>query len=233
MNWLNINLSPGKHIINRRWLGCLFVFIAGCNSSKTIPPLTLTHSDSINQQQVSQRAYTAIERCKNMIRQGDMILRTGIDFTSESLRLFSATDKTYSHCGIASIEHDSIFVYHALGGEWNPDEKLRRDRLEVFCSPIDNRGFGVFTFNFSPTQVHALDSVVRSWYARQLTFDMDFDLHTDDKLYCAEFVAKALQLGSGGVISFSTTRINNFEFMAVDNLFLHKNCVEKARIKYE
>ncbi len=61
-----------------------------------------------------------------------MVLRTGNDFTSESLRQLSFTDKTYSHCGIASIENDSIFIYHALGGEWNPDEKLRRDPIELF-----------------------------------------------------------------------------------------------------
>ena len=182
---------------------------------------------------MNQRANASIERSKQNIRQGDLILRTGIDFTSESLRLFSATDKTFSHCGIASIEHDTIFVYHSLGGEWNPDEKLRRDRLELFCDPGENRGFGIFTFNFQPKQLKALDSIVRSWYAEGVTFDMDFDLNTDDRLYCAEFVGKALQRASGGAIKFSTTRINNFEFIAVDNLFLHKNCVEKERTKYE
>lgn len=168
-----------------------------------------------------------------MIRQGDMILRTGNDYTSESLRQFSATDKTFSHCGIASIENDTVFVYHALGGEWNPDEKLRRDRLELFCNPTENRGFGIFTFNFQPAQIHALDSIVRSWYTKGVMFDMKFDLNSDDHLYCAEFVGKALALASGGNIKFSTTRINNFEFMAVDNLFLNKYCVEKQRIKYQ
>ncbi|MEJ7673805.1 MAG: hypothetical protein WKF59_14190 [Chitinophagaceae bacterium] len=99
-----------------------------------------------------------------IIHQGDMILRTGNDFTSESLKQLSFTDKTYSHCGIASIENDTIFVYHALGGEWNPDEKLRRDPLKLFCNPEENRGFGVFSFKCNSIQINKLDSIVKEWY---------------------------------------------------------------------
>ena len=91
----------------------------------------------------------AIYQYKKIIKQGDLIVRTGKDFTSEMMRLLSAKDKTYSHCGIASIEHDSLFVYHAIGGEWNPDQKLRRDPFEIFCNPYENRGFGIFRYKLT------------------------------------------------------------------------------------
>ena len=162
-----------------------------------------------------------------------MILRTGNDFTSESLRQLSLTDKTYSHCGIASIEHDSVFVYHALGGEWNPDEKFRRDPLELFCNPMENRGFGVFSFKFTGRQKSRLDSIVKAWYEKKLMFDMKFDLSTNVGMYCAEFVSKAISLCTDHQINFATTKINNFEFVAVDNLFLNKSCVEKTRIHFQ
>ena len=161
-----------------------------------------------------------------------MILRTGNDFTSESLRQLSQSDKTYSHCGIASIEHDSIFVYHALGGDWNPDEKLRKDPLELFCNPAENRGFGIFTFNLTDLQKRKLDSVVNTWYKKGVTFDMNFDLATDDKLYCAEFVCKAITIAAEQRIQFKTTTINNFTFIAIDNLFLNPFCVEKFSTRY-
>ena len=137
-------------IINRRWLlCCLFVFIAACKNNPGYNQLKLTAVDSVDIRLKNERAFASIEKQKPIIQQGDMILRTGNDFTSESLRQLSFTDKTYSHCGIASIENDSVFVYHSLGGEWNPDEKLRRDPLELFCNPEENRGFGIFTFNFN------------------------------------------------------------------------------------
>ena len=216
------------------WLCCLFVFILSChNNTPHYPRLQLSHIDSLDIDAKNARAFASIEKEKPLIHQGDMILRTGSDFTSESLRQLSLTDRTYSHCGIASIEHDSVFVYHSLGGEWNPDEKLRRDPLELFCNPLENRGFGIFTFNFNDRQRHSLDSVVRSWYKKGVMFDMNFDLATDDRMYCAEFVSKAITTATNKQIIFSTTRINNFEFVAVDNLFLNKYCTEVKRIRFQ
>ena len=91
-------------------------------------------------------------RMRKLIQNGDLILRTGRDFTSEIMRQLSTKDKTYSHCGIASIEHDSVFVYHSIGGEWNPDQKLRRDPFEIFCNPFENRGFGIFRYKLRPIE---------------------------------------------------------------------------------
>src|SRR6478672_11874002 len=108
------------------------------------------------------RAQHDIASARPLIQTGDLITRTGNDFTSEGLRSLNQRNKKYSHCGIASVEHDTVFVYHALGGEWNPDEKLRRDPVELFCNPLENRGFGIFTFSFTDEQKHDLDSVVRS-----------------------------------------------------------------------
>jgi hypothetical protein len=179
------------------------------------------------------RAFQSIQQAKHLIGQGDMILRTGNDFTSESLRRLSTQDKTYSHCGIASIENDTVFVYHSLGGEWNPDQKLRRDLLERFCSPAGNHGFGIFTFNFSDIQKHDLDSVVRSWYRKGVMFDMNFDLTTDDRMYCAEFVSKAINIATNKQVLFPTTTINKFEYVAIDNLFLNKYCTEKIRVRFQ
>ena len=226
-------ISLNKLIINIRWLCCLFVFIAGCQNTPAYKRLQLTAVDSAEIKLKNERAFASIKKVKPLIQQGDMITRTGNDFTSESLRQLSRTDKTYSHCGIASIENDTVFVYHSLGGEWNRDEKLRRDPLELFCNPEENRGFGVFRFKFNSSQIIKLDSIVKSWYSKGLMFDMKFDLSTNDRMYCAEFVSKAISLCTDHQVNFYTSKINNFEFVAVDNLFLNNNCNEKKRIRYQ
>ena len=214
-------------------LCCLLLFTISCNNSSTYNQLKLTHVDSAAILLKNERAFASIAEVKPMIHQGDMIVRTGNDFTSESLRQLSFTDKTYSHCGLASIENDTLFVYHLLGGEWNPDQKLRRDPLELFCNPKENRGFGIFSFKFTAAQINKLDSIVKAWYKTGLMFDMKFDLATNDRMYCAEFVSKAISMATGKQIIFSTTKINKFEFVAVDNLFLNKFCEEKKRIRFQ
>lgn len=225
--------SNVKFILVRRWhLCCLLVFTASCKNQEPYNQLIFTHNDSVNISLKNERAFAAIAKAKPLIKQGDIITRTGNDFTSESLRQLSFTDKTYSHCGIASIENDSVFVYHALGGEWNPDEKLRRDYVELFCNPFENRGFGIFTFNFDDIRQKNLDSIVKAWYKNGVMFDMKFDLKTDDRLYCAEFVSKAISAASKNQINFIPSNLNKFEFVAVDNVILHKDCKEKIRIRY-
>ena len=95
-----------------------------------------------------------------------------------------------------AIEHDSLFVYHSIGGEWNPDQKLRRDPFELFCNPFENRGFGIFRYNLSPIENTHLINIVQEFYARGIMFDMQFDLASDDRMYCTEFVYKAVKEAS-------------------------------------
>ncbi len=159
-----------------------------------------------------------------MIKNGDLILRTGRDFTSETMRKLSVKDKTYSHCGIASIEHDSLFVYHSIGGEWNPDQKLRRDPFEIFCNPFENRGFGIFRYKLTPMENLGLISAVQKFYSQGIMFDMQFDLASDDRMYCTEFVYKAVEEASDHKILLPTTTLNHIKFVAPDNLFINPAC---------
>ena len=41
-----------------------------------------------------------------------------------------------------------------------------------------------------------LINVVQSLYAKGIMFDMQFDLATDDRMYCSEFVYKAVTKAS-------------------------------------
>jgi hypothetical protein len=47
---------------------------------------------------------------------------------------------------------------------------------------------------------------------------MDFDLATDDRLYCAEFVYKAIRDATGDTAYFGKTRILDRTYIGVDNL---------------
>src|SRR5690606_16994933 len=107
----------------------------------------------------------------------------GNDFTSDVMRKLSLVDKTYSHCGIASLENDTLFVYHAMGGEWNPDKKIRRDPFILFCNPHENRGFGIFRYKLPDSLLDQFLSNVSSYYQKGILFDLKFDLTTDDKMY--------------------------------------------------
>lgn len=217
-----------------RWLAGLLVFLLpACKNTPSYQQLVMTRSDSMAVKQQVRRAFDSIRSIAPMVHDGDLILRTGNDFTSESLRGLNQRDQTYSHCGIASIEHDSVFVYHALGGEWNPDQKIRRDPVELFAEPYSNRGIGIYRFDIPATQVKSLLDTVRSLHHAGVMFDMKFDLATDDHMYCAEFVSKCYDRGTAHLLGFPVSQLGNFRFVGVDDIFLHPLCHELKRILYK
>jgi hypothetical protein len=61
-------------------------------------------------------------------------------------------------------------------------------------------------------------------FRKGITFDMQFDLATDEKMYCSEFTAKMFRRGLTNDTMFAVSRVANFEFLAPDNLFTHPHC---------
>ena len=205
-----------------RWpLGCLIFFIAACKQPKADVSSLQSNKDNLQQQASTSKAIRHILVHEKNIKTGDLVTRTGADFTSESLRNLCRRDKTYSHCGIASWENDSLYVYHAMGGEWNPDEKLRRDTWLQFAEPYTNRGFGHYSFSLTAKATDSLLKEVQRLYKNGMSFDMKFDLSTDEKMYCAEFIAKTFERAIPGFAPFNRSKIEQFEFIGVDDLFLH------------
>ncbi len=154
-----------------------------------------------------------------LLRNGDMVLRTGADATSYMLRQMNLTNKTYSHCGIVMMEDGYPFVYHSIGGEDNPDEKLRRDSASSFFNPGYNERLGIARLDMAPPQIAALHTIVKRYYKAAIPFDLDFDLASDDKLYCAEFVYKAIREATDDTGYFSCTRLFSRTYVGVDNLY--------------
>lgn len=203
----------GKTKLNSRWLiSCLFL-------------LNACHEFHGNQQQAEVASnydsnYTCIRQTELLIHSGDIITRTGNDFTSYCLKKLNQREKLFSHCGIASIEHDSIFVYHAIGGDFNPDQKIKRELFASFVNPYANNEFGIFRMKVSEKNIELTISAAKDYFKRGIKFDMDFDINTDDRMYCAEFVAKSIEKGNQGMIKIPVSHIREFVFYGVDDIIL-------------
>ena len=178
-----------------------------------------------------QQKRQQVKAAEPLVQNGDLILRTGSDLTSDILRQFSATDKTYSHCGIAAIENGKVVVYHSIGGEDNPDAKLRRESFEQFCNPANNLGFGIFRYDLSPAQLQAVDSLARVYYTQQVPFDMGFSLDSDDRFYCAEFVYKTVNRIAGKDYIKPTVH-QGFTFVAAGNLYQNGHAQNICKINF-
>lgn len=218
-------------IFKRQHLCCLLLFIVSCTSPQEKSLSKLVTKDSLFSLQKEKEIFLKIAEEKKEVQSGDLILRTGRDFTSDIMRRVSENDTTYSHCGIAVWEHDSLFVYHALGGQWNPDQKVRRDSYEFFCNPYENRGFGIYRYLVSKSDKNKYIEAARE-LAKHVVFDMQFDLASDEKMYCSEYVFKSMKIATGDSVKIPTSMFNETKFVSIDNLFINSIAKKVTRVKY-
>lgn len=159
----------------------------------------------------------------SLLHSGDLIFRHGRGIVSSTLWSLSQTDKRYSHAGVLSIEEGEAYVYHCIGGEDNPNERMSRDRLSRFCDPEVAHSFGIYRLPMSDS-CHALFMrKVREGFDTGVLFDTNFDLDTDEKQYCTEFIYRSLKSLEGSDIQLSSSWYAGREYIACDNLYLVPN----------
>ena len=107
------------------------------------------------------------------------------------------------------------------------------DPFELFAEPYSNKGVGVFNFLVTDSLKKNIVNVAKQFYQDGLMFDMDFDLRTDDRMYCAEFIYKTFLKASNSQMVFNKSRIGDFVFIGVDDLFLHPLCRTRIEIVYK
>jgi len=207
---------------------CLFIMVSCKQKAKSSSMDELANTDLLR----ITKSHLCIDTIQQLIQSGDLIMRTGIDFTSQALKQFCQTDPTYSHCGIVLKENDSFFVYHAIGGETNPNQTLQREWLPVFCDGNSCNAVGIFRFIMDSTTLSREKEFIKKKYADHLLFDMSFDLKTDNKMYCSEFVAKTLIYAFQNNQLLDTTFVQQYAYFAPDNIFKNKNCTEIHRFNY-
>jgi hypothetical protein len=168
--------------------------------------------------------FLLIDSTKPLIQSGDVIFRNGNDEVSRAARAMNRKDTSFSHCGLIQIEHDTIFVYHAIGGIYNPDQHLRRDPIDSFCTPVENNAFGIYRYNLNPLQTAKLSNIIRQYYRDGLRFDLYFNFLTDDVMYCSEFVFKSLNRSANGAFT-KYVRLDTIPYgVTTDDIYLNENC---------
>lgn len=155
-----------------------------------------------------------------VVHSGDLVFRMGRGFISHSMQKFSLREPKYSHAGIVSVENNNIYVYHCIGGEDNPQSELRKDPLESFCSPELAHAFGIYRLPIDDAAAQKLVLRADSLFRKKIMFDEDFDLSTDHKMYCTEFVYKSIKSLVTEKIALSSSEVSGKKYIACDNLFL-------------
>jgi hypothetical protein len=170
-----------------------------------------------------------MEAFSQQLTTGDIVTRLGNDFISDALRKINTCDPSFSHCGFVKIENGYPFVYHAIGGEDNPDNELQRDSLHVFWSPKSNLAIGAFHTLLDTSQRVILSAYIDSCYAVKPKFDMAFDIYNNVRLYCSEFVVNGINRSHPLSENIQPQKIEDKYLYTVDAAFCNKYVREIGR----
>lgn len=209
-------------------ISLFFVFCSSCTTPATVED----SSKSSVKKQAVQEAKIKIDSAKVFLKNGELVLRKGNDIISEMFTMLNMTDKSFSHCGIAFFEQNDWWVYHSIGGEDNPDQILKRERFAEFVSLSNNDGFGICDLSLKENHVVTLHGIVDSLFQKKVPFDMQFDLKSNDRLYCAEMVYKSIRTATNNELEFSITELNGFQYVSTDNLFVNKQAQILCHVSY-
>jgi hypothetical protein len=187
----------------------------------------VSHSASV----AGERKHFQFKIPDSLFHSGDLIFRDGKGFISKAFRKLSLTDPHYSHAGIIHRESNNLFVYHIIGGEGKLNSKMRKEKLADFCSSSLSDGFAVFRTDLKGA---AIDSLAGYYYSKKISFDTDFNLDTDDKMYCTELLYKVLEKVSGRNNFITLTHLSGFTYVACDNIYMslhNKNIYSYTSLK--
>ena len=190
------------------------------------------NSNNLSREAFRQNKHT-IDSVVALLKTGNLVLRSGLGADSYLLSRMNRKDKSYSHCGIVITEGGYPFVYHSIGGEDNPDQRLRRDSADVFFSPLNNDGIAVVSYGLDSSKTDSLKSVVVQFYRDRPKFDIKFDLRTNDALYCSEFVYKAFNKALNDTGFIRPSYVRGYSYVGTDDLFLNGHARFVCRIKFK
>lgn len=121
------------------------------------------------------------------LKNGDLILRCGR--STESFAVYTADKNAdFTHIGIVVFENNIPHIIHAV-----PHKKklLKKETIKEFLKPKNASKFAIYRSNFSANTLQKVTSEIKKFYNNKIIFDNNYNLDTDNAMYCTELIVKA------------------------------------------
>ncbi|HEX8315619.1 MAG TPA: YiiX/YebB-like N1pC/P60 family cysteine hydrolase [Flavisolibacter sp.] len=196
-------------------------------------------------------AYNLIKEAEVLVKEGDLVLRNGQEFSSQLVKSFCRNDQSFSHAGLVFFRDGYPLVYHIVPSDDNPTKKLRVDSLKNFSNPRKNFGFGIYRYDLKQEEISQLRALVETWKDKEVVFDSTFNLKTDDQMYCSEMIKKGIERTTKNRVTIPTTKptekeaqffaatlhlpiayTSDLDVVAIDNLFVNPHCKQVRRFDF-
>jgi hypothetical protein len=125
------------------------------------------------------------------LKNGDLVFRKGRSLESFAVCL-ADKEKDFSHVGLVILRNGIPFVIHAVPGESDGvKDFIKLEKVEAFLSTEKASAFAVYRPGFDTEIRDRVCKVALQFYTSKCTFDYEYDIKTESKLYCTELILKA------------------------------------------
>ena len=165
---------------------------------------------------------------KVQLKNGDLIFRRGTSIESQIV-LLSDRESEYSHVGIIYILNGKPYVIHSVPSEADEkNEYIKMEKLESFLSDDKAARFALYRLRDElKDESQAAGGFAYNCYLRKYSFDNDYDLKTDSKLYCTELIWKAYK--SAG-IDLLNGRLRSVNFIVVNKKLIMPSSIIQSKL---
>ncbi|MBU0721641.1 hypothetical protein KJ877_09890, partial [bacterium] len=170
------------------------------------------------QEVLNYKTYTLLKVSE--LKNGDIMFRRAYGVESNIAVNFSDGEKKYSHAGIVVIEGDNVSVIHSLDDRKLHYNGVVKESLVTFLQDIDI--WAVYRYELSITLRDNIAKKALVFKNMNIKFDNQFDLSTDDKMYCSEFIMKIVNLSTGMETIKAKKMLMGRKFVTISNLYENK-----------
>lgn len=153
--------------------------------------LGLNHFRVENRQKPDKKTvYKLSYEEKNLLQNGDIIMRKGEGFVSSVINDLFNTGYNLSHCGIVLVENDSVKIIHTVSSELSQVDGVQIESLEKFVRESVPNTLMVVRFKSDEHTRNRIAETSKSYLSdsRHKPFDHKFDLADTAKFYCTELI---------------------------------------------
>jgi hypothetical protein len=133
---------------------------------------------------------------KELLRAGDIIMRHGYGFVSNTIVKTLKEDYTISHAGIiVKDHHGGLRVVHSVSQTISDFDGVQDVDLNTFVRDSQPNSIMVVRFlpsSESPESRIGISRRANYYLEQKIPFDYSFSLDDDSRFYCSEFIVRVL-----------------------------------------
>lgn len=126
------------------------------------------------------------------IKNGDLVLRRGFGFVSDTITRLFKEKYPVSHVGIVTEHEGELLVAHTVSAELSDFDGMQVTPLMRFIDDSHQNSIIVMRYKATEKVRDKIAEIAYRFFTEKVPFDYDFDLNNTQEMYCSEMVREAI-----------------------------------------